>query len=164
VAEPHRAGDVYGISRDLPLNYVDRLSVDGQLIESLTRDKHIVIYGSSKQGKTSLRKWNLSEDDHLVVTCSNKWDLGQLHSAILKSAGYTVEQSTTRTAAGSNKITARVSGRLKTPIAEIGAELGQARGTDKAEQVVTAPLELDPAGRESFDPVQRRSHRPCHRR
>jgi hypothetical protein len=56
VADHHRLSDVYGISRELPLNYVPREGVDGVFVESLTRDKHIVVYGSSKQGKTSLRK------------------------------------------------------------------------------------------------------------
>ena len=50
----HKASDVYGIGRDLPLNYVSRNTVDELLVNSLTRDKHLVIYGSSKQGKTSL--------------------------------------------------------------------------------------------------------------
>jgi hypothetical protein len=46
----HRVADVYGINRELPLNYVDRPEVDALFVASLTRDKHIVIYGSSKQG------------------------------------------------------------------------------------------------------------------
>ncbi len=36
-----RATDVFGISRDLPLNYVTRLAVDDQLVSSLTRDQHL---------------------------------------------------------------------------------------------------------------------------
>ena len=31
---------VYGISRDIPLNYVVRKDVDEKLIENLTREKH----------------------------------------------------------------------------------------------------------------------------
>jgi len=62
--------DVFGISRDIPKNYVVRESVDGALVNALARDKHIVIYGSSKQGKTCLRKYNLRKEEHLVVTAS----------------------------------------------------------------------------------------------
>lgn len=61
----HKASDVYGIGRDLPLNYVSRSSVDEYFISNLTRDKHVIIYGSSKQGKTSLRKNCLDEDDYM---------------------------------------------------------------------------------------------------
>lgn len=74
-----RLADVFGISRDVPLTYVPRPTVDGLLIDNLTRDKHIVIFGSSKQGKTCLRKYNLKDDEYIVVTCSNTWTLSQLH-------------------------------------------------------------------------------------
>ena len=72
----HKASDVYGIGRDLPLNYVSD-AVDEVLVNSLTRDKHLVIYGSSKQGKTSLRKHCLQESDYIVVHCSKKWFFGR---------------------------------------------------------------------------------------
>jgi len=49
-AVSYRTKDVYGITRELPLNYVERGDVD-QKADNLIRDKHIVIYGSSKQGK-----------------------------------------------------------------------------------------------------------------
>lgn len=39
----HKASDVFGIGRDLPLNYVARKSVDELLVNSLTRDKHLVV-------------------------------------------------------------------------------------------------------------------------
>ena len=48
-----KTADMLGIQRDVPLNYVPRSHVDTVFIDSLTRSKHIVVYGSSKQGKTS---------------------------------------------------------------------------------------------------------------
>lgn len=136
----HKAADVYGISRELPLNYVVRPSVDGSLINNLTRDKHIVIYGSSKQGKTSLRKHCLNEDDYIVVHCSNKWSLGDLHAAILKRAGYELTQSTTRTTTGKNKILAS----LKAKLLGVGIETGAEKEKSQADATTTKPLELDP--------------------
>lgn len=143
----YRASDVFGISRDLPLNYTPRKSVDDELVEALTRDKHLVIYGSSKQGKTSVRKYNLHDDDYLVVTCSNKWDLGQLHAAILKQAGYTVVQSNTRNTSGHFKIKASVGLKAKI-LGALGPEGGIALDAEKqkgsSNEVTEAPLELDP--------------------
>jgi hypothetical protein len=52
----NKTADVFGVSRELPLTYVEREHVDDKLLDNLTRDKHIIIYGSSKQGKTCLRK------------------------------------------------------------------------------------------------------------
>ena len=135
----HKTTDVYGISRDLPLNYVTRNAVDNALIENLTRDKHIVIFGSSKQGKTSLRKHCLKEADYIVVHCSNKWSLDDLHTAILKSAGYVVTQSTTRTQSGKSKIQATLGGK----IFGIGASAGAEQTKDAGSSATTAPLLLD---------------------
>ncbi len=80
----HRTDDVYGIGRDVPLNYVTRKSVDDKLVESLPRGKHLVIFGSSKQGKTCLRKHCLNTDDYITVHCSNKWTVADVNTAILK--------------------------------------------------------------------------------
>ena len=80
----YKTSDVFGISRELPLNYVTRPSADEFLVNNLTRDKHLVIYGSSKQGKTSLRKHCLEDSDYIVIHCSNKWSLSDIHAAILQ--------------------------------------------------------------------------------
>lgn len=135
----YRAADVYGISRDLPLNYVPRKSADEALIENLTRDKHLVIFGSSKQGKTSLRKHCLKDDDYIVVHCSNKWQLDDLHSAILKSAGFSLTQSTTKTETGKSKVTATFSA----SVLGVGVSTGGEKGSEGSTTTVTAPLELD---------------------
>lgn len=99
--------DVYGISRDLPLNYVDRSSVDDTLVENLTREKHLAIYGSSKQGKTSLRKHCLEPGDYIVVQCASSWELRNVNEAILKSAGFKLTLSETKTTTGKAKVLAK---------------------------------------------------------
>lgn len=139
-----RLADVFGIARGIPENYVPRPSVDGSFIDSLTRDKHVVVFGSSKQGKTCLRKYNLTEDDHVVATCSNKWGLAEIHTAILKAAGYTVEQSSTRTEAGGNKVAAKISGGLKALGVSVQGSLGGEDSAETTEAVTTVALELDP--------------------
>ncbi len=136
--------EVYGIARDVPRNYVVRPGADGALVDSLTRDQHLVIYGSSKQGKTCLRKWNLTDDDYIVVTCSNKWNVAQLHSAILKAAGYTIEQSTKRTFTGGNKISATFSGGVNVGAAHIGGRLSAGNEGSEATEISEVALELDP--------------------
>lgn len=136
----HKASDVYGIGRDLPLNYVSRKAVDELLVNSLTRDKHLVIYGSSKQGKTSLRKHCLQEKDYIVIHCSNKWSLADVHAAILKRAGFEITQSTTRTATGKNKIVAD----FKASLLGVGVQASGEKEQTTADAVTKHPLELDP--------------------
>lgn len=136
----HKSTDVYGIGRELPLNYISRKAVDEAFISNLTRDKHIIIYGSSKQGKTSLRKNCLSEDDYIVVHCSNKWNVADLHAAILKRIGYEIALSTSRTSTGKSKILAA----FKASLFGVGVETGGDKEVTNSEVISTQPLELDP--------------------
>lgn len=133
--------DVFGLSRDVPLNYTTRASVDDALVENLTREKHIIIYGSSKQGKTSLRKHCLQESDYITVQCSNKWSLQDLLSTILKRAGFKIEQSEKKTASGRNKIVASIGATLF----GLGATTsGEGENSVSTERTLTE-LELDPS-------------------
>jgi len=142
----HTVDDVFGVGRDLPLNYVVRESVDGKLIDSLSRDQHIVIYGSSKQGKTSLRKHCLKDDDYIVVSCQNRWTLSQLNSAILKRAGFRIELSETKTTGGENKIVAEFEGEGGLPfIAKAKGKGGYERVSEHEISNESAALELDSA-------------------
>jgi hypothetical protein len=77
--------DVFGTSRKLPQNYVTRDHVDTAFIKALSQDRHVVVHGSSKQGKTSLRKKHLFENDYITITCQRLWKLNDIHEAILKS-------------------------------------------------------------------------------
>lgn len=138
----HRAEDVFGTNRnrDVPLNYVIRKSADERLIDSLPRGKHLVIYGSSKQGKTCLRKHCLNPEDYIVVHCSNKWAVSDVNLAILKEAGYELSQSTVRTTTGQAKVTAKAGFKLFGTGAEATTEASG--GLTKAD--TRRPLELDP--------------------
>lgn len=137
MSEKYNTEDVFGQSRELPLNYIEREDADKLLIESLYLDKHIVIYGSSKQGKTSLRKHNLNQDEYIIIHCSNKWDIGQLNSQILKQAGFQLEVSSSRTLEGKAKVSAsmKIMG-----LFDGGTEVQGGKSTRKDFK----PLELDP--------------------
>lgn len=140
VEREYLVDEVFGINRDLPLNYVTRESADSVLINNLARRQHLVIYGSSKQGKTSLRKHCLNEGDYIVVQCSNKWGLDSVHEAILKQAGYELTVSSTTAVSGKQKIFAKLKANFFGASAEGGAEAERMHeeGTTKS------PLELDP--------------------
>lgn len=138
--QEHRADSVYGITRDVPLNYVARDSVDMSFIESLSLDKHIVIYGSSKQGKTCLRKHCLMDDDFVIVQCNNRWTLENIFGQILKQAGYKIVLSEKKTQTGRNKIIASISANVFGLGAKAGAEAEEQNSLD----VETRGLELDP--------------------
>ena len=131
--------EVYGISRDVPLNYVERENVDVLFRNNLSRNKHITIFGSSKQGKTCLRKHCLNNDDYILVQCSNKWTLSDLNTNILKRAGYEIEVSTKASTSGKAKIIATFKHLLG--IGELSGA-GEIENTEESE-VNRKRLELD---------------------
>jgi hypothetical protein len=66
-----RLQDVFGISTDIPsYTYVDRQDLDRKFSHYLDSQKHIVLHGASKQGKSCLRKKNTDADHCIVVQCS----------------------------------------------------------------------------------------------
>lgn len=127
--------EVYGLSRNIPLNYVERHDVDERLRCNLNRDKHITIFGSSKQGKTCLRKHCLNENDYILVQCSNRWSLSDLNANILKRAGYELTESTNVTYEGKAKVSASVK--------ILDATLGGEAGGGATKNVTHRQLELD---------------------
>ena len=129
--------EVFGQTREIPLNYVERDKVDNVFRESLSFNKHLVIYGSSKQGKTSLRKHNLKDDQYIIIHCLNNWDIGQLNTQILKQAGFQIEVASSKTLDGKAKVSASFN--LFTMFdATAETEVGESSTTEKQ------PLELDP--------------------
>ncbi|MFN8981285.1 MAG: hypothetical protein ACK5X9_01975 [Alphaproteobacteria bacterium] len=140
----HKATTVFGISRDLPLNYIERSGVDDKLMDNLTRDQHIVIFGSSKQGKTTLRKHCLKEIDYVTVSCQNNATLRDLHALILKAAGYTLQVNASKSGDGNTKIEASIEGKFDLPnVGSFGAKLGGSRDSKNSHSVTTRTLELD---------------------
>ncbi|WP_277371176.1 hypothetical protein [Rhodococcus rhodochrous] len=139
----YTTNEVFGVSRDIPLNYAERVA-DEELVESLSRNHHIVIYGSSKQGKTSLRKFNLREDEYTVVSCSNKWTLAQLMESILKQVGYTLEESYKQTSSEQGKIS--IAAKISAKFFGNGGEVSASTDYTAADsnETVYRSLELDP--------------------
>jgi hypothetical protein len=138
-------GDVFGVSRELPITYVERRHVDDKLLDNLTRDKHVIIYGSSKQGKTCLRRHCLRDDDYVLVQCQNTWDLAKLSEAILKAAGCEVEISHSKTADGKAKLQVKAKAGFKLFGAGAEAEAGSEAEKGTSETTVAEPLQLDPS-------------------
>ena len=130
IEQKYLVDDIFGISRDLPLNYIERTYVDDIFLKNLVRRQHLVIYGSSKQGKTSLIKHCLDTSDYIFVYCSNKWTLNNLYEVILKQAGFELTGTNTISTSGQQKILAKL-------------KAGVQEGEIEQESLTKAPLELD---------------------
>ncbi len=137
--------DVFGLSANLPLNYIERQKVDSVLKSALLQKKHIVIHGGSKQGKTSLRKKHVPDQTTITVVCQNKWNLSDLFTAVLKQAGFRVELSSKKTFEGRAKISAALDLAAKVPWLTTAKLNVSGEGERKSGgEILTRPLELDP--------------------
>lgn len=144
--EAKKLADVYGISRDIPLTYVTRPYVDDKLVNSLTRDKHIVVFGGSKQGKTCLRKHSLTEDDCIVLQCNASSTRAVLYEMMLKYAGASVTVTEKRSISGTNKVEVSVEAKAKIPfIGEAGGSGKGSRETGTDWERSRQDFEIDPS-------------------
>jgi hypothetical protein len=143
--QTHKLADVFGTSRDVPLTYVERPGVDDRFLNDITRDKHIVIHGASKQGKTCLRKYHLNENDYVVIQCTRDSLKASLYEMLLKHAGIKCEVSESKTLSGSRKLHATVSAEAKIPLIAEGSVDGGLESEKGHENVMEVKdFEIDP--------------------
>lgn len=80
--------EVFGINSAIPTyTYVDRQGLDGRFQYLLSTNRHIVLYGASKQGKTSLRRKQLPEDRSLVIPCKPDFKVEDIYLEIRRQLG-----------------------------------------------------------------------------
>ncbi len=85
--------DVYGVSPNQVLSYVERDNIDSKFSTSLNTGNHIVVYGASKQGKTALVSRHLPYEDNVVVRLTPNTNLSDIYSSILRQVGIEIEVS-----------------------------------------------------------------------
>jgi hypothetical protein len=84
--------EVFGVSNDTIETYVTREKVDTAFLEGLTKNKHIIVYGASKQGKTSLTNKHLNPEDYIRVNCSPNSSSIDLYKSIIRQLGIEFEE------------------------------------------------------------------------
>lgn len=97
---------VYGVSNDLIDTYIQRVAVDETFIKGLQKNKHIIVYGASKQGKTSLTNKHLSEQDYVKVNCSPTSTTLDIYNSIARQSDIEILESheVTTTVGGEAKL------------------------------------------------------------
>ncbi|WP_020190478.1 hypothetical protein [Pseudomonas putida] len=96
-----RLTQVFGVSADPVLSYIARESIDGSFTAALEEnDKHIVIYGASKQGKTALVSRYVPYDDNIVVRLSPNSNVEDIYSSILRQCQIEIETGSVEETSG----------------------------------------------------------------
>lgn len=76
--------DVFGVKSKLIASYVERESVDARFKSALKDGNEVIVYGSSKQGKTSLILKHLDEEEYVKVECSPQTQSIDIYKSILR--------------------------------------------------------------------------------
>jgi Cdc6-like AAA superfamily ATPase len=91
----YKTNDVFGVRSKLIESYIERESVDKAFKEALTDGNEVIVYGSSKQGKTSLILNNLQEYQYVKVECSPQTQPIDIYKSILRQIGIKFIESET---------------------------------------------------------------------
>lgn len=87
--------DVFGVSAKHILSYIERDEVDSKFQDAVATDKQIVVYGSSKQGKTALVSKHLPYDDNIVISLTPRTNLIDIYQGILSKSGIRIVSGAT---------------------------------------------------------------------
>lgn len=79
-----KTDDVYGVSNQQIESYIERNHVDDKFVEGLKSQRHIIVYGASKQGKTALINKHLKTDDFVRVDCAPNSTPLDLYKSVLR--------------------------------------------------------------------------------
>lgn len=125
--------DVFGVSVKQVKSYIEREQVDNKFTEALKSDKQIIVYGSSKQGKTALVKKYIDYDENIVISLSPKHTLKDIYQTILRKSGVTLRTSYTKGSGHSSSLKGKAS--IQGAIALIlkgNAEVGLDKNSNKS--------------------------------
>lgn len=122
--------EVFGVTSRPVLSYVERNDVDDSFREALLSGKQIIVYGSSKQGKTALVTKYLPYEQNILVSLTPKFRLLDIYQTVLAQAGVRIAAGTTEKA--STEQAATVGMRFKAMVPLFGSGEADASGTTKA--------------------------------
>lgn len=101
---------VFGVSRDQVSTYIEREAVDSALRLALQETRQIIIYGSSKQGKTSLLHRHVHENNRVTVHCGPTTTAEDIYRSFLRQRG--VDIVTEKSSATSRDVGASISAKF----------------------------------------------------
>jgi len=127
------ASKVFGVSNDKVESYIQREEVDNKFLEGLGSNKHIIVYGASKQGKTALTNRHLEPKEFIRVDCAPNSTALDLYKSILRQEK--IEFEISRTDEESSELSGKIGAKAKVKVpwiaeTEIGSE-GEGKAKEK---------------------------------
>jgi hypothetical protein len=134
--------EVFGVSAKPILSYVERADVDNRFKQALTSDKQVIVYGSSKQGKTSLVSKYLPYDNNLLVSLTPKTTILDIYQTILSEAGVRIDSGGVEKKGSETSV--GVAARVKAIIPLFGGGEAETKGDVKASSSSESKYEAIP--------------------
>lgn len=91
-----KVSDVFGVRKEMVLSYLERDNVDGKFKEALDDEKHILVYGTSKQGKSALVQKHLKKFEYIPINCSPQMTIKDIYSSLLRQNDVEIETTTNK--------------------------------------------------------------------
>jgi len=117
---------VFGVSRDQVATYIERETVDNAFTSALKETRQIIIYGSSKQGKTSLLHRHIKPEMRLTVHCGPATTAEDIYRSFLRQRG--VEIVTERSTGTSREMGTSISAKFTAMIPFFGEGSAETKG------------------------------------
>jgi hypothetical protein len=108
--------NVFGVSSGVVESYIEREEVDGSFRSALESKKQIIVYGSSKQGKTALLNKQLRPESQMVYQCAPDAEKKDVYSWILRNSGVQILSESSEQTTESGTTCTKVSTKVRIPV------------------------------------------------
>lgn len=120
--------EVFGVSRKPIRSYLVRERVDGAFRIALKSDKQVVVYGSSKQGKTALVDKYVHYKENIVVSCHPSFSTEDIYKTLLRELNVNFVTEATKGSARSMGGSVEATAQAKFPFVASGEVSGSVKG------------------------------------
>lgn len=135
---------VFGVSNEMIESYIEREKVDDLFIQGLKSNKHIIIFGSSKQGKTALTTKHLEKTGSIRVNCSPESKPEDLYRSVLRQLGIEFKEVRVKGKGTDSAFGGSLKANVKIPlVAKAEAEARGQVGFNKEEQITYKTIEYN---------------------
>jgi hypothetical protein len=125
--------NVFGVSSGVVESYIEREEVDGSFRTALESKKQIIVYGSSKQGKTALLNKQLKPESQLVYQCAPDAEKKDVYAWILRNSGVQILTESSEQTTESGFTSTKLSTKVKIPIfVDLGGDAESTKGGEKS--------------------------------
>lgn len=119
--------EVFGVSKNPVASYIERDAVDAALGKALGETEQIIIYGSSKQGKTALLQRHIEDANRKTVHCGPNTTVEDIYRSLLRQ--YKVEIVTDKASEVGRELGTSISAKFTALIPFFGGGEAEAQGS-----------------------------------